>query len=55
MASARLTASKEVAWTSSRHKLCKDTDGVSIAYQVFGEGPMDFVVSGYGTHRPLVG
>ena len=29
-------------------------DGVSIAYQVFAEGPMDLVVAGYATPIDLL-
>jgi hypothetical protein len=32
-------------------RYAKAPDGVSIAYQVFGEGPMDLVMAGYGA-RP---
>jgi class 3 adenylate cyclase len=35
-------------------RYAKTPDGVSIAYQVFGEGPMDLVVAGYGTPIDLL-
>ena len=35
-------------------RYAKTPDGVSLAYQVFGEGPMDLVVAGYATPIDLL-